>query len=155
MLKEKTMQNCTIILGTIKLFAVATAILLLLAACTDSTQGPIGPQGPVGPQGPAGAQGPTGPQGPAGPSGPQGPAGLQSLQDSIQPVYSPEMYDDCRDAFGSISASGLRQIFATSGDSDGINLGGLTDDDIRGLLKMGCLMMAAGGVPPWGDDTPF
>ena len=34
-----------------------------------------------------------------------------------QSAYSPEMYDDCRDAFGSISPAGLRRVWAMSGDA--------------------------------------
>ena len=115
--------------------AIGLALVMLAAACTVP-----GPPGPAGPQGPAGASGPAEPQGPAEPDGGQQ-AGL--------PAYSPELYDDCRDAFGSISPAGLRRLWAASGDASA--LGEMTDDDVRGLLKLGCLVIATGaGDIPWG-----
>ena len=50
------------------------------------------------------------------------------------------MYDDCRDAFGSISAAGWRQII------DDPELARLTDDDVRALFKVMCLMIAGSNV---------
>ena len=134
---------------------LALLVLVLASACTDAATGPAGPPGPAGspgasgPQGPAGPPGPAGPAGPPGPTGPLGPSGSPGLTGSS---YSPELYDDCRDAFGSISPAGLRRIWASSGDS--AELGELTDDDVRGLLKLGCLMFAAGADIPWGDLVP-
>ena len=61
------------------------------------------------------------------------------------------MYDDCRDAFGSISPAGLRRILAASGDA--AELGELTDDDVRGMVKLFCLMAAA-HIIPWDDLAP-
>ena len=61
------------------------------------------------------------------------------------------MYDDCRDAFGSISPAGLRRLWAASGDT--AELAELTDDDVRGMIKLGCLMIAAG--LPWDDLVPL
>ena len=122
---------------------------------TAGSTGPTGPQGPVGPVGPAGLPGPAGPtgsSGPPGPSGLPGPAGSTSIEETGRSTYSPELYDDCRDAFGSISAAGLRQIWAETGDA--AELGKLTDDDVRGILKVACLMMATGTDIPWGDLVP-
>ena len=68
------------------------------------------------------------------------------------PAYSPELYDDCRDAFGSISPAGLRRAWAASGDA--AQLGELTDDDMRGIAKVGCLLFATGADAPWGDLVP-
>ena len=63
-------------------------------------------------------------------------------QGDTRAIYSPELYDDCRDAFGSISPAGLRQLWAESGDV--AELGALSDDDVRGILKIACLMFATG-----------
>ncbi len=93
---------------------LAIVVLLFAAACAEP-QGPAGPQGPVGSPGLAGV------------------------------AYSPELYDDCRDAFGSFSVASLRRMMATSGDVAELGeLGVLTDDDVRSLLKMACLVMASG-----------
>ena len=122
---------------------------------SDGLTGPDGPSGPGGPPGPAGSSGPAGPSGLAGstgPAGPAGPPGPTSIVETSRSTYSPELYDDCRDAFGSISPSGLRQIWAETGDA--AELGKLTDDDVRGILKVACLMMATGTDIPWGDLVP-
>lgn len=94
---------------------------------------------------PAGPPGPAGPAGPAGAAGAVGPAGTSSdpivvTSEGVAPKYSPEMYDDCRDAFGGISAAGWRQLI------DDQELAKLTDDDVRALFKVMCLMMAASDV---------
>ena len=62
------------------------------------------------------------------------------------------MYDDCRDAFGSITPAGLRRLLAMSGDA--AELGELTDDDVRGMLKLACLFIATGADIPWDDLVP-
>ena len=65
------------------------------------------------------------------------------------------MYDDCRDAFNSFSEAALRQMLAAEWDVAELGeLGGLTDDDVRGLLKMACLVLASGADLPWGDLLP-
>ena len=114
--------------------------------------GPGGPPGPAGPSGLAGSTGPAGPPGPVGPPGPAGPPGPTSIEETVRSTYSPELYDDCRDAFGSISPAGLRQLWAETGDA--AELGKLTDDDVRGILKVACLLMATGSDIPWGDLVP-
>ena len=134
---------------------------------SDGLTGPAGPSGPGGPPGPAGSSGPAGPSGlagstgpagpagpfgPVGPLGPVGPPGPTGIKETGRSTYSPELYDDCRDAFGSISAAGLRQLWAETGDA--AELGKLTDDDVRGILKVACLMMATGTDIPWGDLVP-
>ena len=146
----------------LKTLAMAIIAVIALSACgTDGSRGPVGPPGPAGPSGPQGSVGSVGPQGSAGPvgsAGPQGPQGSAGPVGSAgasgsgptQSAYSPEMYDDCLDAFGSISPAGLRRVWASSGDA--AELGELTDDDVRGMLKLGCLMMAAGADIPWGGD---
>ena len=138
----------------------SSALLFILAvvitgaiACqptADGQTGPEGPRGPVGLQGPAGLQGSVGPQGPAGLQGSVGPQGVAGLRGEARPgdvstVYSPEMYDDCRDALGSISPAAMRQLWGTV-----VDLGTWTDDDLRGLVKMGCLALASGAVP-WDE----
>ena len=66
-------------------------VVLLLAGC-EGSQGPVGPAGPqgaAGPQGPTGAQGPPGPPGPAGEQGAaglQGPAGPQGQRGEPGPL---------------------------------------------------------------------
>ena len=75
-----------------------------------------------------------------GPAGSQGPAGS---------AYSPEAYDDCRDAFNSFSPAALRQMLAASGDE--AELGELTEDDVRAMLELGCLAIAMGADTLWGD----
>ena len=78
-----------------------------------------------------------------GPAGPQGLAG---------PTYSGEMYDDCRDAFNSFSEAALRQMLASEWDRAELGeLAALTDNDLRGMLKFACLVMASGADLPWGD----
>ena len=63
--------------------------------------------------------------------------------------YSPELYDDCRDAFGSMSPAGWRQLLQSWGETE---LGPLTDDDLHGLLRFFCLMLAIGADDiPWAD----
>ena len=125
---------------------------------SDGLTGPAGPSGPGGPPGPAGSSGLAGPPGSAGstgsagPPGPVGPPGPTSIEETGRSTYSPELYDDCRDAFGSISPAGLRQLWAETGDA--AELGKLTDDDVRGILKVACLMMATGTDIPWGDLVP-
>ena len=117
--------------------------------------GPAGSSGLAGPPGSAGSTGPAGPPGPPGPVGPPGPAGppgSTSIEETVRSTYSPELYDDCRDAFGSISPAGLRQIWAETGDA--AELGKLTDDDVRGILKVACLLMATGSDIPWGELVP-
>ena len=130
----------------VALLALMLVLLTLVAACTDSV---AGPPGLAGPPGPTGATGPAGPAGPAGPGGPAGPPGSDASLNDYQVQYSPELYDDCRDAFGSISAAGFRQIMAESGDAG--ELGRLTDDDLRGILKFFCLFVAMGEDLPWDD----
>ena len=127
----------------VALLALMLVLLTLVAACTDSVAGPPGLAGPPGPTGA------TGPAGPAGPGGPVGPPGSDASLNDHQVQYSPDLYDDCRDAFGSISAAGFRQIMAESGDAG--ELGRLTDDDLRGILKFFCLFVAMGGDLPWDD----
>ena len=62
------------------------------------------------------------------------------------------MYDDCRDAFNSFSIATLRQMLASEWDVAELGeLGGLTDDDVRGMLKMACLVLASGADLSWGD----
>ena len=68
--------------------------------------------------------------------GPVGPAGMGG-----GPSYEGEMYDDCRDAFGPVSPTGLRRLMAASGE----DLGELTDDDVRWMVRLGCWVMASGG----------
>ncbi len=142
---------------------VLVIVGMMLAVACSGPEGPVGPvgigfegppgeTGPVGPQGPAGligSQGPAGligPQGPAGLIGPQGPPGPAVGQEARP--YSGELYDDCREAFGSISPAGLRRLMAKSGDVT--DLGELTDDDVRGLLRVACLMIAIGA-----EDAPW
>lgn len=120
---------------------LALAVLLLLTGCIT---GPAGPQGPTGPQGPAGPQGPDGSEGPVGPQGPAGPQGPSGSQGPVGIAYSSELYDDCRDAFGSLSIAALRQMLFAGDDSPPVSLSGLTDNDIRSVLKMACLIMALG-----------
>ena len=57
---------------------LATAALLLLAACTgaEGPAGPTGPSGPTGAPGTPGTPGATGAPGATGPAGPQGPSGV-------------------------------------------------------------------------------
>ena len=52
------------------------------------------------------------------------------------------MYDDCRDAFNSISPAGVRRLLTAS--APGPEWGELTDDDVRGVLKLTCLVLATG-----------
>ena len=59
-------------------------------------------------------------------------------------MYSPDTYDDCRDAYGSISPAIARQFLAAA---DFAELGSWTDVDIRGLFKLACLMFASGAIP--------
>ena len=123
---------------------------------TQGSQGLIGPQGAVGQAGPQGPRGLEGPQGPAGVAGPQGSAGVAGPQGPPGPVselesspYSSELYDDCRDAFGSMSPAGWRQLLQSWGETE---LGPLTDDDLHGLLRFFCLMLAIGADDiPWAD----
>ena len=139
---------------------VLLALLLLATACTSPAAGPPGPAGPEGPRGSAGSEGPRGPAGPAGPEGrrgdsgsegPRGPAGSEGPRGvGSADSYSPELYADCRDAFGSISPAGLRRLLAGT-DTE---LGELTDDDVRGLLKMVCLMLATGADSALYDFLP-
>ena len=69
-------------------------------------------------------------------------------------AYSAELYDDCRDAFDSISVAALRQLWASSLNvADLSELGGLADDDVRGMLKIACLVWTTGDEAPWGDLT--
>ena len=68
----------------------------------------------------------------------------QGLGGTAAPMYSPDMYDDCRDAYGSISPAIARQFLAAA---DFAELGSWTDDDIRGLFKLACLMFASGAIP--------
>ena len=63
------------------------------------------------------------------------------------------MYDDCRDAFGSLSPSALRQALTAEGDIP--ELRGMTDDDVRGLLKLGCFFIAAGEGFLFGGEAPL
>ena len=109
--------------GLLGQFAIALLVAMVVTACTDS--GPAGPQGEQGPPGPVGSRGEQGPQGMQGPQGPVGPRGEQGspgvraqevgVQEATRSPYSPELYDDCLDAFGSFSAGGLRSVFASSG----------------------------------------
>ena len=110
--------------------------------------GPAGPPGPDGPQGQQGVMGLTGAQGPVGLVGPAGPPGPAGDGQAPRP-YSPELFRDCLDAFGSFSPAGLRRILAMSGDDVG-ELGALADDDVYGLVRMACLMIAIGD-----EDLPF
>ena len=115
----------------------------VVIALVDTDAGPPGLPGLPGTAGPPGEPGPAGPQGAPGPPGPAGPQGEpgQSGGQSATP-YSGEMYDDCRDAFGSISAAGLRLLWKD--ELTGAELASLTDGDLRGLVKLGCLSIAAG-----------
>ena len=137
---------------------VLLALLLLATACTSPAAGPPGPAGPerghvaqpgqrgrAGQPGQQGRRGASGSEGPRGPAGSEGPRGVGSADS-----YSPELYADCRDAFGSISPAGLRRLLAGS-DTE---LGELTDDDVRGLLKMVCLMLATGADSALYDFLP-
>lgn len=140
------MRHMAGIIVLVSLFIVASI------SCTD-LRGPVGPQGPPGPQGIIGPQGPSGPPGLAGTQGTAGPGWAPT--GAPESVYSPELYDDCRNAFGSFSAAGLRRMLAMSGGA--AELGELTDGDIGGFIMLACLFLAAGGdVSPWGDvfETP-
>lgn len=55
--------------------SLISALILSLAACGQSNQGPKGDPGPPGPQGAAGERGVAGSPGPAGPAGGPGPTG--------------------------------------------------------------------------------
>ena len=111
-----------------KIISTVILTLVVLMSATACMEGPAGPQGLAGPQGPA---------------GPQGLAG---------PTYSGEMYDDCRDAFNSFSEAALRQMLASEWDRAELGeLAALTDNDLRGMLKFACLVMASGADLPWGD----
>ena len=140
---------------------VLIVVTLALVACNDpvgtqglvgsqGSQGPVGSQGPQGPAGPQGLAGPQGSIGPQGPLGAQGPVGLQGPlgpQGSSGPGYNPELYDDCRDALNYLSSATLRRIMVDSGQ----NLQELTDDDLNGLVRLGCLSLAMGEGSLWGD----
>ena len=69
------------------------------------------------------------------------------------PSYHPELYDDCRDAFGGFSAAGLRSLLG--GASSDLNLGDLADDDVRAVVKLVCLGLAMGFIEDWGDLPPI
>ena len=87
--------------------------------------------GPPGRQGERGIPGPTGAQGAAG--------------DASTPAYNGDMYDDCRDAFGSLSVPILRAFYTANDDTEGLVLN-MSDSDVRGMGKLGCLMLAAGST---------
>ena len=114
---------------------------LLLVGCA----GPSGEPGAAGPQGPAGEPGPAGPQGAPGP-----PGVVASGNGNGVSLYSGELYDDCRDAFGSISPSALRALWVGSGDAE--ELAAMSDDDVRGFVRLACLFFAMGQDDiPWDD----
>ena len=123
--------------------AVAVTVIGALAGCVEGPQGPPGATGLQGPQGPVGPQGPTGPQGAVGPQGTAGPQG-ESAAASTVPVhaYSGELYDDCRSVFSQFSSSALRGILLQDGPNEWSSL---SDNDIRALYQLVCLLMA--GAP--------
>ena len=129
------------------LLFILVAVMSAAIACqpTIGESGSVGPAGPAGPAGPQGLRGPVGLQGPVGVQGPAGVQGAGVGGESGNSVYSPEMYDDCRDAFGSISPAGMRQFLGTA-----VDLRAWTDDDLRGWLKMVCVALASGAVP-WDE----
>ena len=151
-------KGLTVVIGL-----VAMALVLQAVACgLSSSEGAVGEQGPRGPigeqgskgpigeqgsKGPIGEQGPRGPIGEQGPRGPIGEQGSRGSQGSAVP-YSPEMYDDCQDAFRSFSATALRRLWA---EDFGPELGEMTDDDLRSLIKLGCFGLASGQDAIWTD----
>ena len=122
---------------------MALLSLVLIGGCGEAgLQGPMGPPGPIGPLGPVGPQGPAGPQGPSeAPSHSWGSGHIAS--------YSPELYDDCREAYGSFGPSGLRLMWEQAGESS--ELAGLSDEDVRGLFRLMCLTLATSGGTVWND----
>lgn len=68
-------------------------LLVLLAACASTQQGPIGPVGPAGPAGPEGPQGPAGQTGPAGPAGKPATAGAGYAGSSTCGGCHKDIYD--------------------------------------------------------------
>ena len=138
----------------ILLLPVAVFVFVVACAAPDGQAGPGGPQGEPGSPGPQGLPGSPGPQGQAGPPGPPGPQGIAGPPGPPGPqgiagpggVYSPDLYDDCRDALGSITPGGLRRLLDELDERDEQDLGRLTDDDLRGFLKLGCLYIALSGV---------
>ena len=116
--------------GAMKMLAGLVLGTTLMVVAMGCVEGPAGPQGPAGPPGPAGVAGVAG----------QASEPIVVTSSGVAPKYSPEMYDDCRDAFGGISAAGWRQLM------DDEDLARLTDDDVRALFRVMCLMMAASDV---------
>ena len=66
--------------------------------------------------------------------------------------FSPELYDACREVYGSFSPGGLRFMWEQSGELS--ELSGLSDEDVRGLFRLMCLALATVGGTAW-NDTPL
>ncbi len=132
------------------LVALPALVFATLLGCVGPAGEP-GQPGAAGAQGPAGAPGPQGPAGVPGPSGPPGPAGGPgSANGERMSSYSPELYDDCRDAFNNLSPSALRAMWA--GDADDLGLASMSDSDVHSITRMACLFLAMGHDDiPWGD----
>ena len=137
--------------GTLGLAIALGVLIVFLVAIWPSTEdAPVGEQGPSGPPGPAGERGPQGiageqgPRGNRGPSGatgeqgPRGPAGPPGVGGDAGREYSGDMYDDCREAYGNLNPRVWRELF------DDPNLNKLSDDDLRGMVRLACLFLAQG-----------
>ena len=122
-------------------YTIAAFTLLLILACTPSDS--VGPQGPPGPSGPPGPAGAPGPQGAAGAPGPSGAAA------SVSDNYSPELYDDALLPLATLTQLFWRRLWALEAEISW--MAELSDNDVRAMARLACLILAMGGSAPWGD----